>query len=1294
MRRVLLVAMLLALSPAPGRAQTPAPWPEVNVANANVVLARQELRLYWAGPAFEVRRTYNSRLHAAGPLGFGWRLGYTRAVKAGAAVAVEEDDGRLTRYRQESGGKKGAASFVPQGPAPAHALSRLASGAWRRVHGDTVEDFDAAGRLTRVADGNGMAIDVAQAGGPVRALTDSTGRALRFTSDASGRVTAIADPLGRSIALAYDRAGNLAQVTDVLGGVTAYAYDDAHRITRITYPGGEVVKLAYDPATDWVRALELPGGRKLAYAFVVDPADKTKHTVTVTDEAGRRTVHRFARSGAEAEVTGPLGEVTKQERCEECGGYVTMRNALGGTLEHVHAPDGLTFTAKDAAGAVETVRYEAKRRKIVSRVDRTGATTTFGYDERGNLVSATDACNGKSGCSRDERGFAKELVRADGTRLPLAASPLGLPTSVKDGLGGLTKIEYDPAGRPRKVVDAEGRELSIEYNEADQATILTDSGGQRKEVKYDQSGRVTAEVDRSGHRTQYFYDADGRVARVQQPSGAETRFTYDAHGDVTRVVRAASSAVEEGTPSFSIEYDAARRPVALTDPNNDRVKVEYDAAGNATKVTDPAGGVTSSTYDAASRLTARTDPSGRTWKFAYDGEGRLRQLTLPGGQSVLGVYDPMGRLLSLKEPAGRTSAYRYNALGKLASAAGPEASPTTFTYDADGRCTSALDPVLGKVEYAYTATGRLAQVKMSAGRWLKVTYDDASRTRRVETSAGQKVETQLDWDGRRLEESAPGYHLRWSYTEDGLLHDVTDVPSGRVQRYDYDAIGNRARWIDPEGRVTDYKYDLAGRLVEIAAPERIAATMKLTYDAAGRRASRELDMGVVTRYRHDAAGRLVELTHAFKDKPLARYALEYDANGVVKRLEDDGRALAFAPDDAGRLPAGAPARAAYDATGSVASEPRTTGPAATSYRYDGFTRLAGATLSTGDEVKIAYGPDLRFTGYAGPRETRELVYETDAIVAERDRTHVLAEYFLGPGVDEPVLMRRDGKPYALLCDHLGSVRKIVDASGAVVREVTYSLHGAVERERGAPSCAFGFTGRPFEPHSGLVNLRLRWLNPRLGRFQTLDPLVATSRYDYASGNPVTHTDPLGAAVDAWMTGGPFAASAGLAALSAAPALSAAAGTGAAARFASLAGGPTSAPEITRSFVGAAAGRAIGASLPGARVEPIPVRTPGIAPPSGAIAQALARVAASPDRTLSERTLLSASTGVLWRGVFVGGGRLIAQRIIDSVGAPGPLADEIAPGVPEVLEDALREIALSHVTPARPETGARDCRHGR
>src|SRR5262249_29868865 len=62
----------------------------------------------------------------------------------------------------------------------------------------------------------------------------------------------------------------------------------------------------------------------------------------------------------------------------------------------------------------------------------------------------------------------------------------------------------------------------------------------------------------------------------------------------------------------------------------------------------------------------------------------------------------------------------------------------------------------------------------------------------------------------------------------------------------------------------------------------------------------------------------------------------------------------------------------------------------------------------------------------------------------------------------------------------------------------------------------GFTGHEDDADLGLVNMRSRIYDPRVGRFLSADPFVsgplrsqAWNRYSYVNNNPLTLVDPTG-----------------------------------------------------------------------------------------------------------------------------------------------------------------------------------------
>jgi RHS repeat-associated protein len=96
---------------------------------------------------------------------------------------------------------------------------------------------------------------------------------------------------------------------------------------------------------------------------------------------------------------------------------------------------------------------------------------------------------------------------------------------------------------------------------------------------------------------------------------------------------------------------------------------------------------------------------------------------------------------------------------------------------------------------------------------------------------------------------------------------------------------------------------------------------------------------------------------------------------------------------------------------------------------------------------------------------------------------------------------------------------MTDAAGNVVHSYQYDAWGNIEAETGAPvdGVQYAFTGREWDPETGLYYYRARYLDPKVGRFISEDPIGLAdglNLYTYVHGNPVTRIDPTGM-VDSW-----------------------------------------------------------------------------------------------------------------------------------------------------------------------------------
>ena len=147
-------------------------------------------------------------------------------------------------------------------------------------------------------------------------------------------------------------------------------------------------------------------------------------------------------------------------------------------------------------------------------------------------------------------------------------------------------------------------------------------------------------------------------------------------------------------------------------------------------------------------------------------------------------------------------------------------------------------------------------------------------------------------------------------------------------------------------------------------------------------------------------------------------------------------------------------------------------------------------------------------------------------------------YLWGPAVDqllsdEQIAPSSSGQGYNVsapgtvvwpLTDNVGTVRDLAicdltSGTTSVVNHLDYSSFGQLLSQTNpatgntaAVDCLFGFTGRAFDPNTGLQNNLNRWYNASLGRWESPDPMGLgpdSNPYRYCGNGPTDGTDPSG-----------------------------------------------------------------------------------------------------------------------------------------------------------------------------------------
>jgi len=95
---------------------------------------------------------------------------------------------------------------------------------------------------------------------------------------------------------------------------------------------------------------------------------------------------------------------------------------------------------------------------------------------------------------------------------------------------------------------------------------------------------------------------------------------------------------------------------------------------------------------------------------------------------------------------------------------------------------------------------------------------------------------------------------------------------------------------------------------------------------------------------------------------------------------------------------------------------------------------------------------------------------------------------------------------------LHSVLALVNSNDQVVNTYQYDPFGCIEQANESVSQPLRFTGREYEPETGLYYYRARYYDPELGRFLSEDPIGLAggiNLYAYVGNDPVNARDPYG-----------------------------------------------------------------------------------------------------------------------------------------------------------------------------------------
>lgn len=665
-----------------------------------------------------------------------------------------------------------------------------------------------------------------------------------------------------------------------------------------------------------------------------------------------------------------------------------------------------------------------------------------------------------------------------------------LPHEAEDTSQGLNRYAYSGLGRLASVTAPTG--LVTNYYHVDHLSAL----------------------NAGSNADSWFDSTDGAFALVEQSPRGNIRVNVrDVFGDTARVLEAADV---NGSDQIATDYHrgAFGRLNAVDTPNG-TVGYAPDLYGRVEVTAEPGlasrmfehngfdevtwahsfGTDTFFEYDNLGRQTEILDASGNVLaSFSFDGDGpnELGQLvatsrqTLPGSVQVNSTrlhYNSRGLLSSLEHRVG-------------AEATDPDGTGTRYTVNYDYGVSTGWETVpwtMKRVRYPNVGGGDFA-VDFSydaAGTLVKVHKPDApeeSYWELTDSDQGFRIAEERFGNGaisRRSYYSMDTQDVQCSgggaSCAPGTLRQVTTEISGStVQdiRYLYDRNGNVGA-VSPFGSAPifyQYGYDGQDRL-----------TRQTTYSVAGTSE---------TEYIYNSGGDLQYKTgigtYAYSDHRL-------DVGSSTYTFDPRGNQH----ERSGPLVEGGYQRLDYDELDMPYRVITGTSPGAkiTYFEYEasGTRVLKRESVAGGERMTVSIDELYERTTAPGTTAVnRYRVYAGSRVVAEILRTD-----------------SGDSTTAYLHADRLGSPTVVTGGQGDVVDSRAFEPFGNTSGALGSDARA-GFTGHAHDEELGLINMRGRLYDAKLGRFLTPDPFVAAplrtqgwNRYAYVLNNPLGYTDPSG-----------------------------------------------------------------------------------------------------------------------------------------------------------------------------------------
>jgi RHS repeat-associated protein len=457
-------------------------------------------------------------------------------------------------------------------------------------------------------------------------------------------------------------------------------------------------------------------------------------------------------------------------------------------------------------------------------------------------------------------------------------SPSGRLTTIVDGNGNTTTINYDAQDKPISIIAPFGQITLLETDSNGYLSKITDPTTAEYNITYSPSGLMLSMSDPNSNVHTFGYDSEGRLildadpasgvqtlARSNMASGFSVRrstglgrntdyvLNTTINGDIVRTVTRPDGTIVQNTAA-SNETTTTTLPSGMIstvkkgpDP---RFGMQAPLAKSFSK-SSPAGLLLQGTTTRAVTLSNPIDPlsiqtvntqvtiNAQTFSELYTAATNSSVLTSPLGRTVTKTFDSLGRLLSLTVPGFHALVYHYDSFGRLdyvSQGTGSAERRASISYNPQSYADTVVDPLLQTTSFSYDLVGRLTQQALPNGEQIGFGYDPSGNLSTLSPPQTQPHTFQyspLNFESVYTPPAVSGIQnpaTNYIYSPDRELIGI-QRPDGSSITFNYHAVSGKLQSVvSPFGTLSYAYHPTNGLLTGITSPS--AVTLGYLYDGA------------------------------------------------------------------------------------------------------------------------------------------------------------------------------------------------------------------------------------------------------------------------------------------------------------------------------------------------------------------------------------------------------------------------------------------------------------------------------